>query len=93
MLDTGHESVHRNVCRATQEVNEVATQRGKTTISPRKLRETHFCDWSPQQESRFLCFFESKQCSLLDRIRKRREQRCSMLEKAKKLKIERERHW
>ena len=47
-------------------------------------RETHFCDWSPQYESRFLCFFENKHCSLLERIRKRREQRCSLLEKAKK---------
>ena len=54
-------------------------------------RETHFCDWSPQHELRFLCFFKSKHCSLLDRIRKRREQRRSLLEKAKKQKIERER--
>ena len=91
MLDTGGENVHRNVCRATKEVDEVATQLGKTSISTGKLRETHFCDWSPQHESRFLCFFESKHCSLLDRIRKRREQRCSLLEKAKKQKIERER--
>ena len=74
-----------------KKVDEVATQRGKTSIFPSKLRETHFCDWSPQHESRFLCFFESKHCSLLDRIRKRREQRCSLLEKAKKQKIERER--
>ena len=63
----------------------------KTSIFQRKLRETHFCDCSPQHESRFLCFFESKHCSLLDRIRKRREQRCSLLEKAKKQKFERER--
>ena len=92
MLDTGHENNHRNVCRATQEVDEVATQRGKTSFFSKKTgRETHFCDWSPQQESRFLCFFESKHCSLLVRIRKRREQRCSLLEKAKKQKIDRER--
>ena len=44
-----------------------------------------------QHESRFLCFFESKHCYLLDRIRKRREQRCSLLEKEKKQRIERER--
>ena len=63
----------------------------KRVIFTRKLREPHFCDWSPQHESRFLCFFESKHWSLLDRIRTRREQRCSLLEKAKKQKIERER--
>ena len=92
MLDTGHQNVHRNVCRAAKEVDEVATQRGKNEYFPKKTgRETHFCDWSPQQESRFLCFFESKHCSLLERIRKRREQRCSLLEKAKRQKIERER--
>ena len=51
-------------------------------------RETHCCDWSPQHESRFLCFLES---NLLNRIRKRREQRCSLLEKAKKQRMERER--
>ena len=60
-------------------------------FSKKTERETHFCDWSPQHESRFQCFFESKHCSLLDRIRKRREQRCPLLEKAKKQKIERER--
>ena len=46
---------------------------------------------SPQHESRFLCFFESEHCFLLERIRKRRKQRCSLLEKAKKQKMERER--
>ena len=91
MLDTGHENVHRNVCKTTKEVDELAAQRRKTSIFPRKLRETHFCDWSPQHESRFLCFFESKHCSLLARIRKLREQRCSLLEKAKKQRMERER--
>ena len=75
MLDTEHENVHRNVCKATKEVDEVATQRGKTSFFTRKLGETHFCDWSPQHESCLLCFFESKHCSLLERIRKRREQR------------------
>ena len=34
---------------------------------------------------------ESKHSSLVERIRKRREQRCSLLEKAKKQKMERER--
>ena len=60
-------------------------------FSQEKLRETHFCAWSPQRESRFLCFFESKHCSLLERIRKRRQQRCSLLENAKKQRMERER--
>ena len=69
----------------------MASQRGKTSIFTRKQRETHFCDWSPQHESRFLCFFESKHCSLLDKIRKRREQRRSLLEKAKKQRVEGER--
>ena len=69
-----------------------AIQRGKNEYLPKKTeRETHFCDWSPQHESRFPCLFESKHCSLLDRIRKRREQRCSLLEKAKTQRIERER--
>ena len=64
----------------------------KNEYFPKKTeRETPFCDWSPQHESRFLCFFESKHCSLLGRIRKRQEQRCSLLEKAKKQRIERER--
>ena len=54
----------------------------KNEYFPKKtMRETHFCDWSPQHESRFLCFFNSKHCSLLERIRKR----------AKKQRMERER--
>ena len=32
MLDTGHENVHRNVCKATREVEDVATQRGKRVL-------------------------------------------------------------
>ena len=34
-----HENVHRNVCRATKEVDEVPTQRRKKSIFQRKLRE------------------------------------------------------
>ena len=33
-------------------------------------KEAHFCDWSPKYEPRFLCFFESKHCSNLERIQK-----------------------
>ena len=51
-------------------------------------REACFCDWSPGNEARFQCFFE-RHGSLLDRIRRHREQRCSLLEKARKLRLER----
>ena len=49
---------------------------------------THLCDWSPEYKQGFLCFFESKHCTLLERIRKRREQHCSLLEKARKQRTE-----
>ena len=58
---------------------------------PKKtVRETYFCDWSPGNEPRSQCFFE-RHGSLLDRIRRHREQRCSLLEKARKLRLERNR--
>ena len=52
-------------------------------------RDAYFCDWSPGDEPRFQCVFESRHGSMLERIRRRREQRCSLLDKAKKLKLER----
>ena len=30
------------------------------------VKEAHFCDWSPECEPRFLCFCESKHCSMLE---------------------------
>ena len=58
---------------------------------PKKTgREAYFCDWSPRIEPRFHCFFE-RHGSVSDRIRRRREQRCSLLEKARQLKLERNR--
>ena len=89
MLDTGHENVHRKVCRATRKVDEVATQRGKTSIFPRKLRERLIYVTGAHSMNRVFC--ASSRGSLLEKIRKRREQRCSLLEKAKKQKMERER--
>ena len=53
-------------------------------------REACFCDWSPGNEPRFQRFFE-RHGSLFVRIRRRREQRCSLLEKARKLRRERNR--
>ena len=53
-------------------------------------REAYFCDWSPGKETRFHCFFE-RHGLLFDRIRRRREQRSSLLEKARKLRLERNR--
>ena len=92
MLDTGHENIHRNECKATKEVHEEGYSARKNEYFHKKTeREAHFCNWSPQHESRSLCVFESKHCSLLERIRKRREQRCSLLEKAKKQRMERDR--
>ena len=38
---------------------------------------------------RFQCFFESRHGSMLDRIRRRREQRCSLMEQATRLRLER----
>ena len=52
-------------------------------------REAYFCVWSPGDEPQFQGFFESRHSSMLDRIRRRREQRCSLLEKAKRLRLER----
>ena len=58
---------------------------------PRKRgREAYFCDWSPGNESRCQCFFE-KHNSSLDRGCRRCEQPCSKLEKARKLRLERNR--
>ena len=46
---------------------------------PKKMvREAYFCDWSPGNEPRFQFFFE-RQGSVFDRIRRRGEQRCSLL--------------
>ena len=42
MLDTGRENVQRNVCRATKRVDEVATQRGKTSIFHKKTERDSF---------------------------------------------------
>ena len=67
MLDTGHENVHRKRVQSYKGGGGCDYSARKTSISLRKLRETHFCDWSPQHESRFLCFFESEHCSLLER--------------------------
>ena len=33
-------------------------------------KEAHSCDWSTECEPRFLCFFESKHCSMLERRQK-----------------------
>ena len=58
---------------------------------PKKsVREASFSDWSRGNEPRFQCFF-GRHGSLLDRIRRRREQHWSLLEKAKKLRLERNR--
>ena len=46
-------------------------------------REAFFCDWSLGDEPLFQGFFESGHASMLERIRRRRAQRCSLLEKAK----------
>ena len=89
--DTGHENVHRNPCNGGMEVDEVDTQRGKNEYFSKKTERLTSVTGSPQHESRFLCFCESKHCSLLERLRKRREQRCSLLEKAKKQRMERAR--
>ena len=51
--------------------------------------EAYFCEWSPGDEPRFQCFFESRHGSMLERIRRRREQSCSLLDEAKKLRLER----
>ena len=53
----------------------------------RTERETYFCDWSPGDEPRFQCFFETRHGSMLEGIRRRREQRCSLLEKSKKTEV------
>ena len=62
----------------------------KRTSSKENWKEAYFCDWSPGNEQRFLCFFE-RHGSLVDKIRKRRQHRCSLLEIARKLRLERNR--
>ena len=59
------------------------------SILSRKRREAYFCGWSPGDESRFQWSFESRHGSMLERIRRRREQRYSLLDKPKKLGLER----
>ena len=56
----------------------------------RNGRDAYFRDWSPGNESRFQSFFE-RHGSLFDRIRRSREQSCSLLGKARKLRLERNR--
>ena len=61
-------------------------------FSKRVEKEAHVCDWRSGYEPRSLgFFFESKHNSMLERVRRRREQRCSLLEKARKLRIGRDR--
>ena len=52
----------------------------KMSILLRKRREACFCDGSDEDEPRFQCSCENRHGSTLDRIRRRREQRCSLLE-------------
>ena len=61
------------------------------TDTPLPCRGTRFLHLSdPGDEPRFQCFFESRHGSRLERIRRRREQRCSLLDNAKKLRLERD---
>ena len=81
--DIGKENVHKCRHKATKEVEGVTNLGRKMSIQSRKRREAYFCDWSPGDEPRFQCFFESRHGSMLERIRRRREQRSSLLEKEK----------
>ena len=64
----------------------------KTSIFPRKLGERLISVTGVHSMNHVFCVSSRvEHCSLLDRIRKRREQRCSLLETAKKQKIQRER--
>ena len=91
MRDVGQENVRKSRRKVTKEVEEEINPGRKLNIFSRKtVRETYFCDWNPGNEPRFQCFF-ARHGSLFDRIRRRREQRCSLLEKAKELRLERNR--
>ena len=87
MLDTGHENVHRNVCKATKEVDEVATQRGKASIFTRKLREREPTAWIAffcvsLRVSTALCWkeFAGAETSVVNCWRKRRNRGWSVNE-------------
>ena len=81
-VDIRQENVHQNRHKVEEETNPGR----KMNILPRKTgREAYFCDWSPGDEPRFQCFFESRHGSMLDRIRRR----CSLLKKSKRLRLDR----
>ena len=67
---------------------EKPTMEEKTSTLSRRQRDAYVCDKSTEDGPRFQCFFESRHGFMLERIRRRREQRCSLLDKAKKLRLE-----
>ena len=89
MWDIRLENVHKNRHKVTKEAEGETNFGRKTSTLSRRQRDAYFCDWSLGDEPRFQCFFESRHDSMLERIRRRREQRCSLLNKAKKLRLQR----
>ena len=91
MWDIGQENVRKNRRKVTKEVGKEVNPGRKMNSFPRKRgnRRTSVTG-APGNEPRFQYFFE-RHGSLFDRIRRRREQRCSLLDKAWKLRLERNR--
>ena len=86
LLDTGREDVHRNGDKVTKEVDEELPYEENEN-----KKEAHFCDGSPLRKQAAFFFFESRHCYLLNWIRRRCEQSCSMLEEARKQRMEQNR--
>ena len=83
LWDIGQDNVRKNRRMVTKEVGKEVNPGRKMNSFPRKRGE---------RQPRFQCFFE-RHASLFVRIRRRRrrDQRCSLLEKARKLRRERNR--
>ena len=80
----------KNRRKVTKEVRKEANSGTNEQFPKETGREAYFCDWRFGNEPRIQCFFE-RHGSLLDRICRHREQRCSLLEKARKMSLERNR--
>ena len=88
----GQENAHKSRHKTTQEVEEETNRGRKMCILSRKgtERQRISCDWSPGNDATVSVFFFKADTdgSVLERVPKSREQRCSLQEKATRLRLE-----
>ena len=92
MWDIGREKCPQKSSQGPQGGREGTPSWKKNKQFPlgKRSREAYFCDWSTGNAPRFQYFLE-RHGSLFDRSRRHREQRCSLLEEARNLRLERNR--